>query len=138
MLVACCLVNLTSWRVAEDVWLRLRETHDVKSLAAAAPESLEEVLRPLGLWRRRSLGLTKLADQWLQCPPERAKDVLSMPGCGKYAHDSWAIFIDGRTDVDPRDGKLNWYLEDMRRGDTRRLAEGRDPVRAGGARAAAA
>ncbi|KKK75781.1 hypothetical protein LCGC14_2870280 [marine sediment metagenome] len=39
-----------------------------------------------------------------------------LPGCGKYAADSWAIFMEGRLDVEPNDGKLNWYLDKERQG----------------------
>jgi hypothetical protein len=42
-----------------------------------------------------------------------------MPGCGKYAADSWAVFVEGRTDVEPDDGKLNWYIDRRRQDDNR-------------------
>jgi endonuclease III len=84
--------------------------HTIADLAAMDPDDLQDDLRPLGLWRRRSLSTVRLARAWLERPPGCAADVLRMPGCGKYASDSWAIFVDGRTDVDPHDGKLVWYL----------------------------
>lgn len=79
-------------------------------LALAEPEDLHDLLRPLGLWRQRSSSLVKMAQSWYHPQPETADDVRKLPGCGKYAADSWAIFIENRVDVDPRDGKLNWYL----------------------------
>ena len=79
-------------------------------LSEARAVDLHDCLRPLGLWRKRAITLPRLADAWLQGPPKTCKDVLKLPGCGKYAADSWAIFIEGRTDVEPNDGKLNWYL----------------------------
>jgi len=110
MLVACSLVNLTTWEQAEPAFRRLR-TLGVEGLAAADPSSLHDLLRPLGLWRRRSVGLVRLAQAWLRSRPTCAKDVERLPSCGKYAADSWAIFVEGRTDVEPTDGKLGWYLE---------------------------
>lgn len=115
LLVACSLVNLTTWEAAEPVYRQLRETYvDATGLAAAREEDLHDTLRPLGLWRRRSKSLVRLANAWLQGPPTRAKDVLSLPGCGRYASDSWAIFVDGRTDVAVDDGKLGWYLTKLK------------------------
>lgn len=115
MLVACSLVNLTTWRQARPAldWLMANyPTPEALSLARA--EDLHEVLQPLGLWRRRAVTLTKLAARWLEVDPTSVK-IENLPGCGKYAADSWAIFIEGRTDVDPTDGKLSWYLQQLRK-----------------------
>lgn len=113
MLVACQLVNLTTWRQAEPAFRMILARHLTPgSLAAVDPASLERPLRPLGLWRRRSVMLPRFASAWLLGPPSTYDDVLAMPGCGRYAADSWAIFVEGRTDVRPDDGKLEWYLEE--------------------------
>jgi endonuclease III len=119
MLVACSLVNMTTYEQARPALRSIMSRHTIRSLAAADPASLEDDLRPLGLWRVRARRLPLMASAWLRDRPRRAKDVLSLPGCGRYAHDSWAIFLDGRTDVEPDDGKLNWYME--RLDDTPRL-----------------
>lgn len=115
MLVACSLVNLTTWRQALPAFRVLALRYDGPSdLSHARPEDLHEVLRPLGLWRRRSEGLVRLAQMWVERgPPADASAVLKYPGCGQYASDSWAIFMDGRTDVLPCDGKLTWYMEEL-------------------------
>lgn len=114
MLLACSLVNLTNWETAQPVHARLMARYSIEELAGLDPEALQEDLRPLGLWRRRSLSAVRLARAWISGPPGCAADVLKLPGCGRYAADSWAIFIDGRTDVDPTDGKLRWFLEKAR------------------------
>ncbi len=112
MLVACQLVNLTTWKQAEPAFQYILARHlSPQSLARAAPETLHEILRPLGLWRQRSITLPKFASTWLQGKPRCYDDVLKMPGCGKYAADSWAIFVDGQLDIQPNDGKLNWYID---------------------------
>jgi endonuclease III len=116
MLVACSLVNLTTWQQAEPALEALRQgwpTHE--ALARAQPEDLHPVLRPLGLFRRRAISLVGMAQGWLRdSGPRGTMDVYRLPGCGKYAADSWAIFIEGRTDVQPTDGKLLWYLSQLR------------------------
>lgn len=114
MLVACSLVNLTTWDQADPAlsWLRARYVVP-RVLAVARPEDMHDALRPLGLWRRRSITLTRMAQAWVLRPPQTAQEVLALPGCGKYAADSWAIFQEGRSDVQPTDGKLLWHLSQM-------------------------
>lgn len=115
MLAACSLVNLTTWDVAREAlaWLRGRYVHPAV-LAVAREEDLHEALRPLGLWRRRARSLIKLAMAYQAAPPRTSDDVLRLPGCGAYAAASWAIFQEGRTDVETRDGKLLWHLQSLR------------------------
>ncbi len=115
MLVACQLVNLTHWRQAEPVFRQLLATYlTPEVLARAAPGILYETLRPLGLGRKRAATLIELARAWIDGPPGDYDGVLGLPGCGKYAADSWAIFVEGRTDVEPDDGKLSWYVRQRR------------------------
>jgi endonuclease III len=121
MLVACQLVNLTDWeRQAKEAFREIREAYVLpEQLAAADRTVLQDVLRPLGFFRRRARSLTAFASAWVdRGPPADASKVPSYPGCGQYARDSWAIFVDGRTDVRPTDGKLLWHME--------RLHDGRD------------
>jgi endonuclease III len=116
MLVACSLVNLTTWAQAEPALEALMLRYPTPTeFSRAQPDDLHDVLRPLGLWRRRAISLTRLAQEWLLRPgPWGIMDIYRLPGCGKYAADSWAIFVEGRTDVDPTDGKLSWYLRQLR------------------------
>lgn len=94
--MACSLVNLTTWEQAEPALRTIRlQFPTAADLSEADPSSLEEVLRPLGLWRRRAIMLPRLAHAWLLSPPVSRKDVLKLPGCGRYASDTWAIFVEG-------------------------------------------
>ena len=38
-------------------------------------------------------------------------DPVELPGVGPYARDAWAIFVEGGTDVAPKDGHLCRYVE---------------------------
>ena len=112
MLVACQLVNLTTWTQARPAFEHLVMLYDGPGdLRYAGPGELRSPLRPLGLWKKRAVMLPRFAGAWLRGRPSIAEDVMKMPGCGKYAADSWAIFVEGRTDVEPTDGKLIWYLK---------------------------
>ncbi len=99
MLLACQLVNLTTWCQAGPVHATLMRLHTIRSLAVERPGALHDLLRPLGLWRRRAIIVPRMADAWLRRRPGSYDDVLALPGCGRYAADSWAIFVEGRTDV---------------------------------------
>lgn len=111
LLVACILVNRTNWKQAKPVLDELRATfHGPAQLSHTGSEGLIGFMKPLGLWRSRSTSIIKLAQRFQQKPPETAEDVLKLPGCGKYAADSWAIFVEGRTDVEPTDKVLIHYL----------------------------
>jgi len=111
-MVACSLVNLTTWTQAEPAFHSIRSLWPTPGQLAHADYGLEERLKPLGLWRRRGISLRRLAFSWVVWgPPVDASAVRKYPGLGKYAADSFAIFVEGRTDVRPDDGKLNWFME---------------------------
>lgn len=116
MLVACQLVNLTTFEQAKPALRWLMDNFTPETLACQPEHALHDVMRPLGLWRRRSRTLTAFAQRWRTHLPKTGDDVLKLPGCGKYAADSWRIFIDGNMNVKPDDGKLNWYMERVKNG----------------------
>ena len=66
---------------------------------------LEELLRPLGLQRRRVALLERLSRDYAAGKPPQ-----DCHGVGQYALDALAIFVDGRTDVQPDDHFLKPYL----------------------------
>src|SRR5690606_25882865 len=94
--------------------LWLMDEFTIEGLAKAKPEQLHGALKPLGLWRRRAILLIAMAEAWLEKRPQDWQEVDELPGCGKYACDSWRIFIQGHTSVRRQDGKLKWYLKSRR------------------------
>jgi endonuclease III len=112
MLVACCLVNCTTWEKARHAHAYLMRSYTIKKLAGMAQvdDRVYRVIEHLGFGSQRTEKIIGMARAWLERRPTRAQEVYDLPGCGKYAADSWAIFIDGRRDVSPNDGKLNWFL----------------------------
>lgn len=122
MLVACCLANRTGWHAqAKAAFLLVRGRWPTPSeLARSRVTELQAALRPLGLWRARCRSLRLLARAWHEGHrPACADDVYAFPGCGRYASDAWAIFVEGRTDVEVTDGWLLRYLEQRREFDGR-------------------
>ena len=78
-------------------------------MAFANQDELGEIIRPLGLWRRRARQLIRMsvscAFLW------DGRDPLDLPGIGKYGSDSWRIFIRGELDIEVEDKELKRYLE---------------------------
>jgi endonuclease III len=110
MVVACQLVNLTTWRQARPAFDWLVDVYEgPEALAHAGLYELYLPLRPL--WRRRAVILPRFSHAWLRSRPTTAEELSGLPGCGWYACDSWAIFVEGRRDVAPIDGKLIWFLD---------------------------
>lgn len=109
MLVACQLVNLTTWEQARPALRSIMRRYTIRDLAKARPRELHMILRPLGLWRRRADILPRMARHWLEY---RSLD--DMVGVGQYARHSWEIFMEGRRPRGVRDGKLRWYLNECR------------------------
>lgn len=115
MLVMCVLVNRTSGKVAAPVLDDVRRRWPTPdSLSTADVSELEKATARLGFGKRRSTNLVRLAESWCSRLPKTSADVLEMPGCGRYAADSWAIFVERRSDVEPTDSVLTAYLDNNR------------------------
>jgi methyl-CpG-binding domain protein 4 len=108
LLVVCVLCNLTQGKLAWPVALRVFDRWpDELALAKAPVNELAEMLRPIGLYAKRARWLVAMsrayaAGGWT--------DPSELPGVGRYARDAWAIFVEARTDIEPRDGHLNRYV----------------------------
>jgi len=100
MLCGCILLNLTSRAQVDGVRDELFERWPAPFRMQFADEGeLGELLKPLGLWRRRAKTLTRFSGDWLlyadHCSewPLPAHIVERMYGIGKYALDSYKIFV---------------------------------------------
>lgn len=112
------MVNRATWRVAAPVHATLRRLYPLPaSLAAASPDDIRPILRPLRFVTRRAERLVAFARAWVEGPPVTADDVLGMPGCGRYAADSFAIFVEGKTYISPTDRRLVEHLSHLMESD---------------------
>lgn len=101
MLVCCMLLNQTTRRQVDGVLDELFERWpDSVAMAHADPKELENVLRPLGLWRVRVGRIRNFSRQWHdyvvtrdELPPWPI--LVTMPGVGSYAVDSYRLFVLG-------------------------------------------
>jgi methyl-CpG-binding domain protein 4 len=110
LLVSCVFCNLTKRVVAEPIMWQFFERWPTPEEAAEADESeIAELLKKLGLHRRRARTLKVMSQQfidgnWLE-PDE-------LYGIGKYANDAYHIFCIGDWwNVMPKDHALSWYHE---------------------------
>lgn len=120
MLVGCILVNQTQWVRAQPVHRQLmRRWSTPAKLAGARRGHVFREVKGLSFGIRRAECIQKLAAAWSAMSPKakrelKARDVLRLPGCGAYARDTWAIFIDGDQFVRPSDRKLSEYVGRLR------------------------
>jgi methyl-CpG-binding domain protein 4 len=108
VLVCCLLLNQTSRKQVDPMINELFERYpDAKAMTTAKEEVLHGLLKPLGLWKRRTITLKRFSQEFLNGGWNTAKDLY---GCGKYADDAWRIFCKGDWwDVEPSDHALNEY-----------------------------
>ena len=78
-------------------------------------ENIEELIRPLGLWRNRAKEIKNIAS-WLveNGTPKTRDEVLSIKGAGGYVADSYSIFVLEDFSVSPKDEKLKAYLAETK------------------------
>ena len=109
LLVACACLNLTSARQVHGLINGLFDRWPTpESMAAANRTELAEYIRPLGLAERRSKNLVSLSQAFIR---GGWNDPEELPGVGKYAGDSYRMFVGGNIVDDVQDEKLKKYIE---------------------------
>lgn len=110
--VACCLLNQTTRKQVDRVIDELFDRWPTaESMAAADPKEIEPVIRSLGFGNRRSETLVRMAQDKL-----KGLSFNEWYGVGKYAWDSYLMFVLGQRDrVGVTDKELlrwqKWYME---------------------------
>lgn len=113
MLLTCSALNLTSWKQVDPVMERFfARWATPEEFIGADHQAIVEVIRPLGFYNRRASTWQKLTAAWLELINPTRKDIAKLPGVGKYALDSWCIFIEQDLSIEPTDRVLlNWIME---------------------------
>lgn len=112
ILVACLMLNLTTRKQVDGVIHEFfRRWPDPTSLDAADSSEIEDLIKPLGMWRKRTQTLIRFNREYMAGDWTAAKD---LHGCGKYADDAWQIFCVGDwRRVQPNDHALNKYHDHL-------------------------
>ena len=113
ILISCLLLNLTTRKQVDGVIFDLFERYPTPmSLLNADSTELQTLIKPLGMWRKRTQTLLRFTREYLAGEWDQVNDLF---GCGKYANDAWRIFCVGDwQDVEPNDHALNMYHEWLR------------------------
>ena len=112
ILVACLLHNQTSRKQVDKVYQELFSRYpSPKHMRNADVQELQILVKPLGMWRKRSVTLQRFSNEYLEKEWTSPKQLY---GCGKYAEDVWKVFCTGEwKSVEPTDHALNKYCDWM-------------------------
>lgn len=108
ILIACLMLNLTTRKQVDGVIYNFFEKWpNPAALETAKVHDLEDMIKPLGMWKKRSQTILRFNREYIAGKWKTAKDI---HGCGKYADDCWHIFCVGDwQSVQPNDHALNKY-----------------------------
>ena len=110
MLICCILLNQTTNQQVRKVLDPLFELiPDPASCVSVDPLKISEIIKPTGFYNIKALRMQKLSKKWM----EGFEHPRELPGVGKYAMESWDIFVNNRTDFVPSDKKLKMYLDSI-------------------------
>jgi len=118
MMVICFMLNQTHHRQVDAISdAFFARCPDAQSLLDCPDEDMIEIIKPLGFYNRRTKQWKKFAQQWLEATDKYGgennipvQEIEKMKGVGKYALDSWKIFMLYDYEVQPEDHVLNWYV----------------------------
>lgn len=111
VIVLSALMNRTHARQVRPIVKALFLAWPTPTDLASASEALEVTIGPLGFAKTRAKGIrTMSADYARGVKPENCH------GVGPFGRDALAVFVHGRTDVEPSDGFLARYVEWKRTG----------------------
>ena len=109
MLVGCIMLNQTHNRQVREVIYDFFEKYpNPQSIDESSREDIVERLRPLGFYNRRANTIIRFTNEYIT---KQFKHISELYGIGKYASDSYEIFIKGNTNVEPTDKILLRYLD---------------------------
>jgi len=107
-MVAVIMLNQTGRKPVKRVLPEFLERWpDPNSLLRSRIMDIEEIIKPLGMYKVRAKRLYKMSIDFLTWDGEDAK---MLYGIGKYGSDSYEIFFKNNHSVEPTDKELLAYL----------------------------
>lgn len=108
MLVGCIMLNQTSNKnVRQVIYAFFDRWPTPQAVLAADQNEIREAIRPLGFYNIRTNRIIRFCQEYINKTFTKASELY---GIGKYADDSYEIFIKGNLDVNPTDKILIRYL----------------------------
>ena len=109
MLVCCIMLNCTSRKQVDQVREEFFQKYpDAVEAERADPIEIAEVIAKLGFKNKRTAAIQRFSSDWMTLDWSEPNELY---GIGKYAQDSWEIFMKGNLEVEPTDGVLGKYLD---------------------------
>lgn len=108
MLVCCILLNQTSniqvRKVLNPLFDKIKNPEVCSRLHE---DEIIPIIKSTGFSSVKASRIISLSKKWI----EGFNEVSELPGVGRYAKDSWEIFVNGNFSINPTDKKLKMYLE---------------------------
>ena len=109
LLVCCMCLNKTNNKQVKRVIFEFFDRWPVpSSISDDDFDDMSRLLKPLGFYNRRTRQIIKFSKKYVG---SNWNDPLELPGVGKYASDSYKMFVEGTLDVEPTDKKLKEYID---------------------------
>ena len=106
--VAVIMLNQTGRKQVKVILPEfLQKWPDDIGFLRSTDDEVMEVIKPLGMYRRRALSLRKMTIDWQTWDGD---DATKLYGIGRYGSDSYEIFFKNRRDLIPTDHELCRYL----------------------------
>lgn len=111
MLVCCMLLNQTTRAQVDKVRDTLFSLYSTPHLMSMAdPENVARIIQPCGFQNRRARAIIRMSDEYKRGKWSHPRELY---GVGKYACDSWDMFVLGKYDVKPTDKKLLAFINSL-------------------------
>lgn len=108
LLIACIMLNQTSNKnVRRVIYTFFDRWPTPQSVINANPTEIRDHIRSLGFYNRRTATIQRFSREYIQKNFIKASE---LHGIGKYADDSYEIFIKGNLNVNPTDKILRRFL----------------------------
>jgi len=112
--IACVLLNRTKGKTVRPVVENLFSKWPTsESLSSAELEEVKNVIRPCGIHSRKAKIIKEIAR--IEAEGGKKLDFLNLSGIGKYAVDSYRLFFEKDTTVEPKDAKLIERMNELKK-----------------------
>jgi methyl-CpG-binding domain protein 4 len=109
MMVCCMMLNQTTRRQVDVIREEFFNKWSTPEEMMGADESeVAKLLYSLGFYNRRARSLMRMSQDWQEKDWRRP---IELHGIGKYAQDSWDIFVEGKLPNKVEDHVLTKYVE---------------------------
>ena len=109
MCIACILLNQTSNQQARPILKNLFDKFPTpKKMLAAKDSDIVEIIKSAGLYNRRTATIKKFTREYIK---KEYSHISELYGMGRFASDSYEIFINRNYCISPTDKVLTKYLK---------------------------